>query len=261
MTPAVSDRPRVLALQHQDSCPPGWFGEWLEAAGVRVEPLPLHRGAALPDRLDDWAGLLVLGGRMGATDDDVAPWLPGVRALIQEAVDVGLPFLGICLGHQLAAAALGGRVERNVHGRARGLTPVGLSPDAARDPLFAVVPAGTLAVQWNNDVVTVLPEGGEVLATAPEGTVQAARFGPQAWGVQFHPEASPAIFRAWSVDDPDLDRSGLGDLDVAEAADRVAARAARLREDWGPLARRFAALVAAHATDATRTGPARQSTA
>ncbi|HLS39970.1 MAG TPA: type 1 glutamine amidotransferase [Ornithinicoccus sp.] len=257
----MSPRPRVLALQHQDTCPPGWFGEWLEGAGVAVEPLPLHHGAAVPDRLDDWSGLLVLGGRVGATDDEVAPWLPGVRDSIREAVDRGLPLLGICLGHQLAAAALGGRVERNRHGRARGLTPVRLSPEAARDPLFAIVPSGALAVQWNNDVVTGMPEGSRVLATAPDGTVQAARFGPQAWGVQFHPEASPAIFRAWSVDDPDLDRSGLGDLDVAQAAEQVAAHEDRLREDWGPLARRFAAIVTAHASGGARTGPARQSTA
>lgn len=220
----------------------------MTAAGVDVEPLPLHRGAALPDRLDDWAGLLVLGGRMAATDDDHAPWLPGVRATIRQAVARDLPFLGICLGHQLAAAALGGTVERNAQGRARGLTPVTLDPEAGRDPLFSVVPADAVAVQWNNDVVTSMPPGSRVLSTAPDGTVQAARFGPQAWGVQFHPEASPAIFRAWSVDDPDLDRSGLGDLDVAEAADRVAARETSLREDWAPLARRFAAIVAAHAS-------------
>jgi GMP synthase (glutamine-hydrolysing) len=243
MTPA----PRLLVLQHQHTCPPGWFGDWLESAGVTVEALPLQHGAAVPQSLGGYAGLMVLGGRMGALDDEVAPWLPAVRTLIRTVVRRDQPFLGICLGHQLAAAALGGRVERNRHGHSRGLTPLALAPEAATDPLLAVVPRDAVAVQWNYDVVVAMPPGAAVLATAPDGTVQAARFGPLAWGVQFHPEASPAIFRSWTVENPDLDTASLGDIDVPDAVDRVAAREPRLRRDWAPLARRFAAIIQAYA--------------
>lgn len=240
-------RPRVLALQHQDTCPPGWFGDWLESAGVTVDALQLQHGSAVPESLGGYAGLMVLGGRMGALDDDVAPWLPAARALIRTVVRRDQPFLGICLGHQLAAAALGGRVERNPLGRARGLTPLALAPEAATDPLLAVVPRDAVAVQWNNDVVVAMPPGSAVLATAPDGTVQAARFGALAWGVQFHPEASPAIFRSWTVENPELDTATLGDIDVPEAVERVTGRESRLRQDWAPLARRFAAVVQAYA--------------
>jgi GMP synthase (glutamine-hydrolysing) len=96
---------------------------------------------------------------------------------------------------QLAAVALGGEVVVNPNGRAAGLVPIG--PIPAADPLLGDLPAGQAAIQWNDDVVRRLPPHAEVLAESPDGTPQAIRFGPRAWGVQFHPEASPAIFHSW----------------------------------------------------------------
>jgi GMP synthase (glutamine-hydrolysing) len=235
--------PRLLVLQHQDTCPPGWFGEWLAAAGVELDLLPAHQGQAIPAALVDHAGLLVLGGRMGATDDADVRWLAPVRALIATVVAAGDPFLGICLGHQLTAAALGGTVSPNPHGHGRGLTPYAPTPAAAQDPLLSAVAPGALAVQWNNDVVVRLPRAAQPLATSPDGTVQAARFGPLAWGVQFHPEASPQIFRGWTVDDPALDHDQLSGIDLPHTVEQVTGHESQLRRDWEPLARRFAELL------------------
>src|SRR4051812_40539321 len=104
---------RLLVVQLDPSDPVGRLGDWLVAAGVELDVRALDRGDRLPTELRDHDGLLVLGGSMGALDDDVAPFLPDVRALLRTAVSEELPTLGVCLGHQLLAAANGGRVELN----------------------------------------------------------------------------------------------------------------------------------------------------
>lgn len=236
-------KPLLLVIQHENNCPPGWFGDWLTSAGVELDVLAAHEGRAVPAALSDHHGLLVLGGEMGASDDDDVRWLAPTRALIATVTAGGAPFLGICLGHQLAAVALGGRVERNRHGHGQGLTPYSPTAEADTDPLLAALRAGSPAVQWNNDVVTQLPAGATELATAPDGTVQAARFGPLSWGVQFHPEASPAIFRSWTTDKPSAREARADGIDVFAAAQRVEDRAHDLRRAWEPLARRFARIL------------------
>lgn len=227
-------------IQHEDDCSPEWFGEWFSRAGLQLDVVMGHRGDPIPSVLS-LAGLVVLGGEMGAYDDAAYPWLTATKQLIATVVEAQQPFLGICLGHQLAAVALGGRVTRNPHGQAKGLTPVALTAAGQQDELLHKVPVGTLAIQWNSDIVDRLPADSVELATAPDGTVQAARFGKLAWGVQFHPETSPTEFGAWLAasnenekpDDVDAIRV-LHDIEQAEAA---------LRADWAPLAQRFTDIV------------------
>ncbi|QDO87873.1 type 1 glutamine amidotransferase [Ornithinimicrobium ciconiae] len=242
-------KPCVLVVQHEDLAPLGWFEDWLTAAGLELDVLAAHEGRAIPAALTEHTGLLVLGGDMGAYDDATTRWLAPTRALIATTAAGGAPFLGICLGHQLAAVALGGTVERNPHGHGTGVTPYSPTPEAATDPLFGALPAGQPGIQWNNDVVTDLPRGATRLASSPDGTIQAARFGPLAWGVQFHPEASPAIFRSWTTDKPSAHEAREDGIDVFAAADAVEARSGALRRAWEPLARRWARIV----KDAART--------
>ena len=233
--------PRLLIIQHADDCPPAWFGEWFRESGVEYDVLHGDRGELIPADLGSYAGLVVLGGEMGANDDAEHAWLTPTKALIATVVRAGECFLGICLGHQLAAVALGGEVVKNPRGHATGLTPVTLTAAGREDPLLESIGRGACAVQWNHDVVAGLPQGASILATAPDGAVQAARFGERAWGVQFHPEASPAVFRGWTVDK----RSAYvpPGLDLAQIAKTVANAEAELRRSWAPLAQRFAGLV------------------
>lgn len=107
---------RLLVIQHEESCPPGWAGDWLTEAGVVLDVRQAWRGDVIPPRLTDHGGLLVLGGEMNAYADAAHPWLPATRALIARTVADGMPFLGICLGHQLATVALGGAVEAHPAG-------------------------------------------------------------------------------------------------------------------------------------------------
>lgn len=248
---------RLLVVQHEDDCPPEWFGEWWAEVGLPCEPVLGHRGAAVPAELGpEHLGLVVLGGEMGANDDATCPWLAPTRDLIARTVRQGRPFLGICLGHQLGAVALGGTVERNEHGQATGLTPVALTDEGRADELLGTVADGSPAIMWNDDVVTRLPEGATRLATSPDGTVQAARFAERAWGLQFHPECSPPLFRSWTTAHPGPEGEREDGVDVLAVAEEIDAAEGRLRATWAPLARRFAELARSEVSLADRSGTA-----
>lgn len=232
--------PRLLVIQHENDAPAAWLGQWWNDLGLGLTVVRGHLGEVVPDTVGDHDGLVVLGGAMGACDDAVAPWLAPTRALLADAVAREVPTLGVCLGHQLASVALGGSVGRNPSGRTTGVVPVALTDEGASDPLLAGVD-GALAVHYNDDVVLEVPEGASVLATLPDGRPQALRFGPSAWGVQFHPETSPDVFAAWlRWDSPD----GITAEQEALLA-RVTAAREHLQSTWRVFAQRFAALLPA----------------
>ena len=237
--------PRLLVIQHEDACPPAWFGDWLGDAGLRLDVVAAHRGARIPTDLDGYAGLMVLGGEMGAGDDATHTWLAATKALIRSGVGQGQPFLGICLGHQLAAVALGGEVVANPNGPATGITSIALTEVGRHDALVGLLAPDAVAVQWNNDVVARLPVDAVELATSPDGSVQAARFGEFAWGVQFHLELSPEVFRLWTVAKPSAKPYRADGVDLAQVSATVDASEQQLRAVWEPFARRFAEIVLA----------------
>ncbi len=147
---------RLLVVQHEPDAPVAWLGEWWAELGLELDVVRGDLGHPVVERWDDVAGspdgLVVLGGAMGACDDAVAPWLAPTRALIADAVARRVPTLGVCLGHQLAAVALGGTVGRNPSGRTIGPVPVRLTGAAASDPLLSGVD-GLPAIHYNDDVV------------------------------------------------------------------------------------------------------------
>jgi len=112
-------------------------------------------------------------------------------------VKAGTPFLGICLGHQLATVALGGQVCTSDH-FCLGAAEMHLTPEGKKDPLLSVYD-GHRGIHFNNDVAVVLPEDAVLLARDPTGQIEAVRFAERAWGVQFHPECTPEIFDAWTI--------------------------------------------------------------
>jgi GMP synthase (glutamine-hydrolysing) len=218
-------------------CPPGWVGEWLEEAGAGLDVRQPYAGDDLPATLEDHDAMVVLGGSMGAGDDADHPWLTDVKELVRVAAARGVPTWGICLGHQLCAVALGGEVVRNPRGQQIGVLDVGWHPDAAGDPLFARVPRPSRAAQWNNDIVVSLPEGARPLARTGLGELQAARFAPTVWGVQWHPEAGGDVVRVWA--DHDRDEAVERGVDVDDYVGHVTAAEAELRATWQPLADGF----------------------
>ena len=159
-------------MQHEPDAPLAWLGEWWAALGLELDVVRGDLGEPVAERWADVAGapdgLVVLGGAMGANDDALAPWLAPTRALLADAVALDVPTLGVCLGHQLAAVALGGTVDRNPSGRTVGPVPVRLTGAAASDELLSGFD-GLPAIHYNDDVVLEVPSGATVLATLPDG--------------------------------------------------------------------------------------------
>ncbi|SDR84069.1 GMP synthase (glutamine-hydrolysing) [Nocardioides scoriae] len=232
--------PRVLVVEHEAQAPAALLGRWLVEAGAVLDVCRPYLGEDLPEDLAGHDVLLVLGGSMGAHDDAEAAWLPGTRALLREAAGSGVPALGVCLGHQLAAVALGGSSRPDPAGQQLGLLAVGWSEEAAADPLLGPL-TGTArrGLHWNGDVVQDQPPGTVVLARAPGGELQAARFAPSVWGVQLHPEVDEHVVADWADDDPgEQPRERLD-----EVVRRVAAARGELEAAWRPLATSLLGLV------------------
>jgi GMP synthase-like glutamine amidotransferase len=225
-----------LVVVNSDSDPLARLGEWLTEAGLELD---IVAGADLPSTLEGYAGLIVLGGPMGAMDDGVAPWLPHERQLLRDAVAAELPTLAICLGAQLLAAANGGRVEPNPDGPEIGAQLIAKRTAAGTDPLFGPLPITPDVLQWHFDAVTVLPPGAVNLASSPLCEHQAFRLGRLAWGVQFHLETTPDIVAAWAAEDAGL----LEGYDLDRTLSRALALDADLVEVWQPFARAFADIV------------------
>lgn len=231
--------PRVLVVQHQRDCPPGLLGLWLDGAGCSIDLRHPYAGEPLPADLRDHDALVVLGGSMGAYDDAAYPWLGPTKALVRTAAHHRVPSLGLCLGHQLSAVALGGKVAVNDHGRQFGVLPLGWDTAAADDPVLGSRP--DRCIHWNNDVVTDLPPGAVALAHAPDGTVQAARLAGSVWGVQAHPEVDETIVARWAADE----REEIGPAVVDDALAEMSRSAADLARAWQPVAVAFVRVVTA----------------
>ena len=227
---------RALIVQHTASEGLGWFQEWLPDAGVDVHPIHPYLGHRVPPSVEGDA-LIVLGGPMGAYDDDAAPWLPSVRALLSTALDDGVPTLGICLGAQLLVTVGGGEVVRGEAGPELGFGEVTVSGE---DVLLT---KGTIpVVQWHFDAITQVPDGAAVLASSDRYAVQAFRVGDVAWGVQFHIEATLPMVADWANADAEALRTSLGrspeDV-VGELADKQFV----LLSAGKAITRRFAAVI------------------
>jgi GMP synthase (glutamine-hydrolysing) len=228
--------PRVLVVRNAETDPLGTLADWWSEAGLELDVRP---GDALPETLAGFAGLVVLGGPMGATDDLAAPWLPQVRARLREAVSDDVPTLAICLGAQLLAVANGGRVAPNPDGPELGAQLIAKRSAAAGDPLFGPLPITPDVVQWHYDAVTTLPAGAIQLASSPVCEQQAFRVGRLAWGIQFHIETTPDVVRTWAR----LDAARLADYDLDAMVRRVDAIQDDLAEVWRPFAQAFAGVV------------------
>lgn len=229
----------LLVVQNEHACPPGWVGQWLTDAGAQLDVRQPYAGDPLPEDLGGHSGLLVLGGHMGAYDDTLHPWLVATKALVREAAAEQRPALGICLGHQLFAVALGGTVVTNPAGQRVGLHRVGWLPSAGADPLASV--GGVTCVQWNDDVVTRLPTPAVALARNGFDELQAAHFARTVWGVQWHPEAGSAICAAWAAQSG-RENPGRAETYAAILAE-VAAAEAELQAAWRPLTQAFATML------------------
>jgi GMP synthase (glutamine-hydrolysing) len=186
---------KLLVFQHAASEPLGVLDPMLRGWGFRIRYANFARDPALQLDLGRYHGLVVLGGPMNVDQATAYPHLLTEIAAIREALRLGMPVLGICLGAQLLAAALGARVRPN---RVREIGWYRLQPalQAKEDRLFRHFDGSQHVFQWHADTFD-LPTGAVHLASTESCEHQAFRFGERAYGLQFHLEADEALIQRW----------------------------------------------------------------
>jgi GMP synthase-like glutamine amidotransferase len=192
MSDSAQRRP-ILVLQHAGCEPPGVYEDELLHRRVPFVRVLLDEDQELPD-WRAYAGIVAMGGAMSVYDEAEHPWLVAEKRLIAEAVGAGVPYWGVCLGAQLLAASLGARVLRGPHPEL-GVLPVRLTAAAARDPVFAGMPASFQTLQWHSETYE-LPPGAVQLATSSHYEQQAFVIG-QAYALQFHLEVDSSLAGEW----------------------------------------------------------------
>jgi GMP synthase-like glutamine amidotransferase len=186
---------RALVLQHIAVEGPGRLGPFLEQRGWALDTRALYAEDGLPAEPQDYHAIIIMGGPMGVYDEAVYPFLHQEHAFLQRAITQQVPLLGICLGSQLLAKALGARVYPNAC-KEIGWYTVDLTAAGRADLLFQGVPASVPVFQWHGDAFE-LPAGAVALASSPQCTHQAFRYGERVYGLLFHLELVPAMIHSW----------------------------------------------------------------
>jgi GMP synthase (glutamine-hydrolysing) len=221
----VSAALRLLVVQNDPESGPGTLEHALMAGGADLEFwLPFREEHAPP--LDGFAGVLVFGGATNPDEDEAEPWLSTVREYVEDVVELGVPYLGVCLGAQLLAQAAGGEASSESHPDEIGWSSLDVADEVGQDPLFGGLRDGERVYQHHSYGITA-PPGATVLATT-EGDHQLFRVGEAAWGVQFHLEvdlpvlAIKLVTSLEELEDSSIDAKALR-LESAESVERLRA--------------------------------------
>lgn len=187
---------KILVFKHMLSQNPGIFREFAPDLGVVFHEIDLHAGDAFPN-LENFDGLWVMGGSMNTSEEDEYPWLIEEKTIIRKAVcDMKMPYLGICLGHQLLADALGGDVGP-AKNHELGIYRITPTADGADHPLIADLPAEPGWVNVHLKEVLRAPDAATVLASSQNCANQVMALGKHAYSCQFHPEVCSHTVANW----------------------------------------------------------------
>jgi len=187
---------KALILQHMDHDTPGRFLDYFVEDGIEPHSVRLWEGQSIPS-LKGYDLMFVLGGAMDVWELDENPWLQGEKQAIHEWVaDRAKPYIGLCLGHQLLAASLGGGVGLAKQGEV-GVHEVTMTGAAQDHQLFAGLSGTYKVMQWHHAEVKVPPKDAIVLASSTRAAVQAIAIDDHALGLQFHAEFSPQTVASW----------------------------------------------------------------
>jgi GMP synthase (glutamine-hydrolysing) len=180
---------KIYVLQHHPVENLGRIADALEGAALAWQYVRVGDGQPVPADMKGAGGLIVMGGPMGVYQTERYPWLRDEMRLIEDALKSNLPVLGVCLGAQIVAAALGAKVERNPDGKEIGWHSIRLGDFARDDRLMRGLPATLTPFHWHGDIFE-LPRGAVSLASSDKTPCQAFRYGDKAYAFQFHFEVT-----------------------------------------------------------------------
>jgi GMP synthase (glutamine-hydrolysing) len=180
---------KIYILQHHPVESLANIAGALEGAALAWQYVRVDEGQSVPSSMKGAGGLIVMGGPASVYQTDRYPWLRDEMRLIEDAMKSNLPVLGVCLGAQILAAALGAKVERNPNGKEIGWHPIHLSDSAKEDRLMRGLPTMMTPFHWHGDIFE-LPPGAVSLASSDKTPCQAFRHGDKAYGLQFHLEVT-----------------------------------------------------------------------
>jgi GMP synthase-like glutamine amidotransferase len=184
----------VLIVKHVEIEGPGTIEDCLKEERIPYQILNLESGIHLP-KLDDFSTIIILGGPMNVYEEDRYPFLREEDLFIKEAIQRGKAVLGICLGAQLLAKALGAKVTK-APVKEIGWYDVTLTKAGSDDPLFSRFPKTFPVFQWHEDTFDI-PAAGKLIASSNPIPHQAFRYGENAYGLQFHLEVTEQMIRDW----------------------------------------------------------------
>ncbi len=187
--------PRLLVCQHVAHEILGTLDPLLRDAGFRIKYVNFERHPDAEPNLEGYDGLIVLGGPMNVDEVEAYPNLRTEVHLIKQAIDNEMPVLGVCLGSQLLAKALGAKVKKNPE-KEIGWYDVSPTSEGNQDPLISNFMQTEKIFQWHGDTFD-LPEGAELLASSPLCKHQAFKYGGRVYGFQFHLEVDRPMIERW----------------------------------------------------------------
>lgn len=210
----------LLVIENEAPCTLGGFERGFLQAGLRWRVVRAWAGEPVPESMGGSPGLVVLGGAPHAFEPATGPWMEDVMRLVRHAHAGRVPVLGVCLGAQLVAHALGGRALPGPSPE-EGLSPIRLTEAAKGDPVVGHLDGAT--VLHLHDDTYVRPPGAPLLASSAKVEEQAFRLGATTYGLQFHAEATPALVQRLAPEDEDLHRAAKAhEAELDRVADGVA---------------------------------------
>ena len=170
----------IIVFQHVSVEHPGIFRNFFDNDGIRLHTVELDKGEKIPE-LKEFDALWVMGGPMDVWEEDKYPWLVKEMALIRTAIDeLNMPFMGICLGHQLLAHAFGAEVG------------------PGKKSEVGVMSVRKTTLQWHSAEVKTIPEGFQVLAESDQCAIQSLSYGNKVFSAQYHQEITKTTVEEWN---------------------------------------------------------------